>query len=91
MPRPAVAGHAGRLVIGTGALSGVLLFQGRVHYYEGHPLPSITFAVRMAARLGISKLIVTNAAGGIRGEFRPGDLMLIDGHWTFLNVQETRP
>lgn len=89
MPQPAVPGHAGRLVIGAGPLSGILFLQGRVHYYEGHPLSSLTFAVRMLSQLGVRNFVVTNAAGGIRSGFAPGDLMVIDGHWTFLNVQQT--
>lgn len=88
MPVPAVAGHAGRLIIGAGRLAGTLLLQGRVHYYEGHSLDKITFATRLLHSLNISQLVVTNAAGGIGANFRPGDLMLLDGHWTFLAVAE---
>lgn len=87
MPQPAVAGHAGRLVVGDGVWRDVVFLQGRVHYYEGLSVPQITFAVRMLHALGIQRLIVTNAAGGIRPTFRPGHLMLIDGHWTFLEAQ----
>lgn len=90
MPPSAVAGHAGRLVIGTGDLAGVVFMQGRVHYYEGHPLDHVVFGVRVLQHLGIRTLIVTNAAGGICPAFRPGDLMLIDGHWTFLNIQQPK-
>jgi purine-nucleoside phosphorylase len=90
LPTPGVSGHAGRLVIGRGPWQDVILLQGRVHYYEGHPLDRVTFAVRMLAALGIRQLIVTNAAGGIRNGFRPGDLMVINGHWTFLNVCSER-
>ena len=89
MPRTAVAGHAGRLIIGRGHFANVVLLQGRVHYYEGHSLSAITFAVRLLAELGIHNLIVTNAAGGIDRAFAPGDLMLIDGHWTFLDIQNS--
>ena len=81
------AGHAGRLVIGNGELAGVLFFQGRVHHYEGHVLDKVTFATRMLAELGVDRLIVTNAAGGIAADFQPGHLMLIKGHWSFLNTQ----
>ena len=88
MPGTAVAGHQGRLVLGHGDLAGILFFQGRAHYYEGHPLTSVTFATRLSCALGISRLIVTNAAGGIAAGFAPGDLMLIDGHWSFLPAAE---
>ncbi|MCR9202768.1 MAG: purine-nucleoside phosphorylase [Planctomycetaceae bacterium] len=89
MPGTAVAGHQGRLVLGRGNLAGILFFQGRAHYYEGHPLSSVTFATRLSVALGISRLVVTNAAGGIAAGFTPGDLMLIDGHWSFLRTTET--
>lgn len=89
MPGTAVAGHQGRLVLGQGDLAGMLFFQGRAHYYEGHPLSSVTFATRMSCVLGIRQLVVTNAAGGIAAGFAPGDLMLIDGHWSFLPVAES--
>lgn len=87
MPQPAVAGHAGRLIIGTGELAGVLFLQGRVHYYEGHALDRMTFATRLMSVLGVQRLIVSNAAGGITSGYRPGDIMLISGHWTLLNIQ----
>ncbi len=88
MPQPAVAGHAGQLIIGQGELSGVMLLQGRVHYYEGHALGRMVFATALMSALGVKHLIVSNAAGGITAGYQPGDVMLIDGHWTFLNIQE---
>jgi len=89
MPQPAVAGHAGRLISGKGTLAGTLLLQGRVHYYEGHSADGITFATRLLAELGVRTLIVSNAAGGITSGYSPGDLMLINGHWTWLDVQQS--
>ena len=71
---------------GTGDLLGTLFLQGRVHYYEGHSHAALTFGVRLLAELGIRRLIVTNAAGGIRADFAPGDLMLLTGHLSFLRV-----
>lgn len=88
MPQPAVAGHAGRLIIGRGELAGVVLLQGRVHYYEGHSLQKMIFPAALMAEIGVRHLVVSNAAGGIGAGFQPGDVMLIDGHWTMLNVQE---
>ncbi|MEQ9406770.1 MAG: purine-nucleoside phosphorylase [Fuerstiella sp.] len=90
MPTAAVAGHAGRVVIGAGPLAGVLLFQGRVHYYEGHSLTRVTYVAQILGALKVRSLVVTNAAGGIRQGFRPGDLMLLNGHWSFVNVRERR-
>ncbi|MCP4785952.1 MAG: purine-nucleoside phosphorylase [Fuerstiella sp.] len=88
LPCPAVRGHAGRLIIGTGELAGTLLLQGRVHLYEGHSLERATFVIRVLQQLGVQNLLVTNAAGGISDAFRVGDLMLLNGHWTFLNVHQ---
>jgi purine-nucleoside phosphorylase len=80
MPQPQVAGHSGRLI--GGAIHGqpVVMLQGRVHHYEGHPVDEILLGTRLLIDLGIQTLIVTNAAGGIHPEFRPGQLMLIRDH-----------
>ncbi|MEN8242687.1 MAG: purine-nucleoside phosphorylase [Chloroflexota bacterium] len=75
-----VAGHAGRLVVGTLAGKQVVIMQGRLHYYEGHPMSAVIFPVRVMHALGASTLIVTNAAGGLNPEFDPGDVMLITDH-----------
>lgn len=80
MPVPHVIGHHGRLVYGQ--ISGVrtVMLQGRIHCYEGHTLPSVQFGTQLLHALGVQTLIVTNAAGGIRGDFVPGDLMVITSH-----------
>jgi purine-nucleoside phosphorylase len=65
--------------------------QGRTHYYEGYPMDQITLPIRVMQRLGMSHLIVTNAAGAINPEFRPGDLMLITDHITFLAMAGQNP
>ncbi|MTI94849.1 MAG: purine-nucleoside phosphorylase [Firmicutes bacterium] len=75
-----VAGHAGRLVFGYIESLPVVAMQGRFHYYEGHSQQQIAFAVRTMHALGASKLIVTNAAGGLNPGFSVGDLMLIRDH-----------
>ncbi|NLW24286.1 MAG: purine-nucleoside phosphorylase [Clostridia bacterium] len=79
-PVSTVQGHKGQLVIGN--LQGVPVFtlQGRFHYYEGYSMDKITFPVRVMQGLGISTLIVTNAAGGINLNFTSGALMLIKDH-----------
>ena len=87
MPLPAVPGHAGRMIICSRSCPGTAFLQGRVHYYEGHGPERISFAVRMLRELGVRRLIVTNAAGGINDRLRPGHLMLISGHWTWLRIQ----
>ena len=69
--------HRGRLVVGLLGGRRVICMQGRLHYYEGHSIRQIIFPVRVFARLGVGRLIVTNAAGGVNTGFAPGDLMLI--------------
>jgi purine-nucleoside phosphorylase len=81
-PRSTVEGHAGKLVFGSIIVDKkqtppLLVFQGRIHYYETAALEPVLFPVYLAAGLGTKKLIVTNAAGGISRKFRAGDLMLI--------------
>jgi len=85
-PRSAVPGHAGNLVFGS--LQGVscLALQGRFHFYEGHSMRDIAFPVRILRGLGIEKLIVTNAAGGVNPDFRPGDFMLIEDHINMMGL-----
>jgi len=79
-PRSRVVGHAGRLVVGGVAGKRVAALSGRVHVYEGHPMATVVFAVRVMARLGVPRLILTNAAGGINTDFGQGALMVIDDH-----------
>lgn len=79
-PISTVKGHEGNLIIGRLADKLVLCMQGRVHYYEGYTMEEVTFPVKVMALLGIKKLIVTNAAGGVREDFNCGDLMLIEDH-----------
>ncbi|MGA7615947.1 MAG: purine-nucleoside phosphorylase [Thermoanaerobaculia bacterium] len=85
-----VVGHSGRLVLGRSGDSAVAVMQGRVHYYEGHSLEDVVFLPRLLARLGAELVIVTNAAGGVNPDFRPGDLMLISDHINFLGVNPLR-
>jgi purine-nucleoside phosphorylase len=75
-----VAGHAGRLLIGTLEEVPVVVMQGRVHLYEGYLLQALTLPVRVMRLLGARTLIVTNAAGGVNPSYRPGDFMLIRDH-----------
>jgi purine-nucleoside phosphorylase len=83
-PTANVIGHAGRLVGGTVGGRRVIALSGRAHFYEGHDLRTVTFAVRVLGRLGVGTLILTNAAGGINTNFSPGALMLIDDHINLL-------
>ncbi|SEN89325.1 purine-nucleoside phosphorylase [Amphibacillus marinus] len=79
-PVSTVEGHAGQLVCGELKGVYVIAMQGRFHYYEGYGLETVTFPVRVMKALGIEKLIVTNAAGGVNPSFEPGNLMLITDH-----------
>jgi purine-nucleoside phosphorylase len=79
-PLSSVAGHSGNVVLGKLGAAWMLCLQGRVHYYEGHDMKAVTFPMRVLGRLGIRRVVVTNAAGGINPRFRPGDLMLIRDH-----------
>jgi len=82
-PGSTVEGHTGQLVFG--ALEGVpvVFVQGRLHVYEGHSVHDATFPVRLLAALGVQRMVVTNAAGGIHPECVPGTLMWITDHISF--------
>ncbi len=80
MPLPQVVGHTGRLVLARIDGISVAMLQGRVHYYEGHSIAAVEFGTRLLRALGVRTLIITNAAGGIRAGFQPGNLMLITSH-----------
>ena len=75
-----VVGHAGELVLGTVGKTPVAVLSGRVHFYEGRPMSDVVFPARVLARLGVRSVLLTNAAGGVRLSFRPGDLMLMTDH-----------
>jgi purine-nucleoside phosphorylase len=87
-PASAVIGHAGRLVGGVVHGRRVIALSGRAHFYEGHSLQTVTFAVRVLGRLGLKVLILTNAAGGINTNFTQGALMVIDDH---INLMGSNP
>jgi purine-nucleoside phosphorylase len=79
-PTAAVAGHAGRLLLGELAGVTCVTLQGRFHLYEGHDAATVALPTRVMLGLGARALIVTNAAGGINPSFEPGDVMLIEDH-----------
>ena len=85
-PRSTVPGHAGRLVFGEMEGRRVLFVQGRIHMYEGHPAEVLGMPVRLAHALGAERLLVTNAAGGINPEWKPGTLMLISDHINYASA-----
>ena len=79
-PQSTVAGHSGRLVLGSIGGVSVAVMQGRVHAYEGYTMDQVTFPTRVLGMLGCRKLIVTNAAGGIRANIPQGSLVAISDH-----------
>jgi purine-nucleoside phosphorylase len=89
-PKPTVAGHAGELYFGHFGKTPVLVLSGRAHFYEGHPMKRVIFAVRALAAFGITDLLLTNAAGGINNKFRAGDFMVLTDHINFMGANPLR-
>ncbi len=85
-PVSTVEGHKGRFVFGELEGADVAVMQGRFHFYEGYSMPKIVFPVWVMKALGIEKLIVTNAAGGINTSFNAGDLMIIKNHINYTGI-----
>ena len=81
-----IKGHTGKLIIGKIAGAEVAVFQGRYHFYEGHPIDEVVLPVRVLAHLGIKQLILTNASGGINSSYGPGDLVCITDHINLTGV-----
>ena len=77
---PTVAGHSGGIVVGKLDDQPLLVFQGRTHFYEGHPWERVGAPIRFAASLGITTLLLTNAAGGIHPSLEPGSMMIVRDH-----------
>ena len=90
-PVSTVEGHVGRFVIGMLEDKPVLIMQGRIHFYEGYPMDQVILPVRVMQRLGISSMIVTNAAGGVNPDFVPGDVMLIIDHLNLMGMSGLNP
>lgn len=87
-PTATVEFHKGKLIYGNLAGKKVVVMQGRFHLYEGYSLMDVTFPVRVMHRLGIKKLLVSNASGAINTSFKKGEMMLIDDH---INLQGGSP
>ena len=85
-PKPTVRGHAGELYFGHLGRTPVLVLSGRAHFYEGHEMERVTFATRTLAAFGITDVLLTNAAGGINKNFRPGDFMVLTDHINFMGT-----
>lgn len=82
-PKSTVEGHKGQFVFGHVNGKNIVAMDGRFHFYEGYSLDDVVLPVRVMLKLGVDKLIVTNAAGGVNEDFNPGDLMIIKDHINF--------
>jgi purine-nucleoside phosphorylase len=89
-PVPSVSGHAGELYFGHLGKTPVMVLSGRAHFYEGHSMERVTFAVRALAAFGIRDLLLTNAAGGINRRFRAGDFMVLTDHINLMGANPLR-
>ena len=87
-PHSHIQGHSDMLMFGSISSKPVMLISGRFHYYEGFTMKQVSSPVYLSAALGIKNLIITNACGGIRSTFHPGDLMLITD---FINTVGNNP
>ena len=83
-----IDGHVGQLVTGKLAGKDVIIMQGRIHCYEGHTLAEVAFPVKVMRKLGVEKLIITNAAGAVNETFNVGELMIIKDH---INLMGSNP
>lgn len=79
-PVSTVEGHAGRLIFGHLGGKKIIAMQGRFHFYEGYSLQDVTFPVRVLRMLGVRKLIVSNASGGLNPNYKVGDIMMLTDH-----------
>src|SRR5262245_14334322 len=85
-PVPKVEGHRGQVVFGTAGQLQVVVFEGRVHLYEGRSMAAVTFCTRVIGRLGAKTLVLTNASGAINPNFERGHLMIISDHINLLGA-----
>jgi len=87
-PISTVEGHQGQLIFGEIGGKNVVAMQGRFHFYEGYTMQEVVFPVRVMKFLGINKLVVSNASGGVNPKFEIGDIMIINDH---INLFPTNP
>ena len=87
-PVTTVSGHNGSLVFGKIGNVNVVAMQGRFHYYEGYSMQEVTFPVRVMKQLGVQKLIVSNASGGVNPLYKVGDIVFIYDH---INMMPEHP
>ena len=85
-PTSTAIGHSGQLVIGRSQGTPVAVMAGRVHYYEGYSMEQVVFPVRVLGRFGLKILVMTNAAGSVNVQYKPGELMVISDHINYLGT-----
>ena len=89
-PRSAVAGHQGKFCFCFLAKVPIVVLSGRAHYYEGHSMEAVTYAMRVLAAMGVKAVLLTNAAGGIASKFKAGDFMGLTDHINFMGANPLR-
>lgn len=87
-PVSTVQGHKGALVFGTIGTKKVVAMQGRFHYYEGYSMQEVTFPVRVMKYLGVEKLVVSNASGGVNLNYEVGSIVILNDH---INMMPEHP
>jgi purine-nucleoside phosphorylase len=86
-PVSSVKGHQGEAVAGNLGGKNLFALSGRVHYYEGYPIEKVVFPIQVMAGLGVTAVIITNAAGAINKAFTPGDIVTIKGHMDLMRAR----
>ena len=87
-PVSTVKGHGGNLIFGKLGGKNVIALQGRFHYYEGYSMQDVSFPIRVMIALGIKKLILSNASGGMNPKYQIGDVVIINDH---INLMSSNP
>jgi purine-nucleoside phosphorylase len=89
-PVSTVKGHGGNLVLASANNKPIIVMQGRFHYYEGYAMEDVVYPVRVMNALGIKKLILTNASGGVNPSYKVGDIMVINDHINLMGENPLR-
>ena len=87
-PVSTVKGHTGKLIFGTLGGKNVIALQGRFHFYEGYTMQEVTFPIRVMKALGVKRLILSNASGGMNSDYQIGDIVIINDH---INLMPSNP